>query len=113
MCCACCRASRPTRVPRTRCRRPPQSLHGGELPSAPGLLKHLLNALLAGDVVIEARLLLLAPLLHLLDRDQAGRLVLLVPVFKSLGGLFLGLIDAEEELGAEGVDRLGFVELIG
>merc|ERR1712190_510871 len=79
--------------------------------SAPGLLEHLLDALLASDIPVEAGLLLLAPLLHLLDRGLARLLILNVPIVERLHGLVLGLIDAKEELLAKGIDGFRLVEL--
>merc|ERR1712050_543327 len=83
------------------------------LSSTPGLLEHLLDALLASDIPVEAGLLLLAPLLHLLDRGLASLLILHVPIIECLHGLVLALVDAEEELLAKGIDGLGLVELAG
>merc|ERR1712050_89552 len=81
--------------------------------STPGLLEHLLDALLASDIPVEAGLLLLAPLLHLLDRGLACLFILNIPIIERLHGLVLSLVDAEEELLAERIDGLGLVELAG
>merc|ERR1719188_1568124 len=70
----------------------------------------LLDALLTGGVPVEARLLLLAPLLQLRLHVRARLLVLGVPVLEGLLRLLLGLEDAEEVLRAEDVDGLGLVE---
>merc|ERR550532_1317243 len=76
----------------------------------PRLFQDLLDALWAGSVAVQARLLLLAPLLHLSLHLHAGLLVLLVPVCKGLLRPFFCLEDTEEVLHAEGIDGFRLVE---
>merc|ERR1711972_533649 len=83
------------------------------LGSTPCLPQDLLDAVGAGRVRLQAGVLLLAPLLHLRLHVRAGLLVLVVPLREGLLRLLHGVEDAEQVLHAEGVNRLGLVELVG